>query len=105
MEPRKLLCVMPHGVAPTLHEDIAAAGWVVDIAADLATARRSIRDNGHLLGLIAIDRIDDANCAALHEFLLVHNALEWVGIFSSSCLGSRACNEIILNHLFDFHTL
>jgi len=105
MEPRKLLCVMPDSVAPTLQEEMTAAGWDIDIVVDLATAKRSIRDNGYLLGLIGIERIDDANCAALHEFLLGHNTLEWVGIFAASCLESRACNELILNHLFDFHTL
>jgi DNA-binding NtrC family response regulator len=95
---------MPDSVAPTLHEEIAAS-WDMDIAADLATAKRRIKDNPYLLGLIAIERIDDANCAVLHEFLLGHSSLEWVGIFAASCFESKACNELILNHLFDFHTL
>lgn len=105
MESRKLLCVMLGGVEPTLYEEMTAAGWDVDTVDDLASARRSIRDSCYLIGLIWIEHINKTNCAVMHEFLLHHNALEWVGVFAAPCFESPACNELILNHLFDFHTL
>jgi len=89
---------------PTLEQSIADAGWQVQIARDLGAARRRLQSPEFLAGLIVADRIDDAVCADLHEFLQQNNSLEWIGVFAPHCSELPSCSELILNHLFDFHT-
>ncbi len=105
MELRKLVCLAPGGVASDLLEHLQQGGWQVHIAGDVATARRSLRGNGFLVGLLCIERLDDRLGAAIRDLLLGHNDLEWIGLFDAACLDLPACSELILNHLADYHTL
>lgn len=105
MESRKLIYVKLGNVIPTLRESIAAAGWELHVATDLAAARRCMQEGGYLTGLILIEHLNAASCRAVQEFLQRYALIEWVGVFSPCCRNCAECDELILNHLFDFHTL
>jgi len=105
MESRKLLCVTFDEIGQNLRAPLSRSGWEVHHATDLNTASRRLREPGLWVGLIVLERTDNDSCAALHEFLQRHNTVEWVGAFGADCFDLQSCNELILNHFFDFHTL
>lgn len=105
MESRKLIYIKLGDTVPRLHEKFVEAGWSFQVVTDLSSAGRCIREGGYFTGLVLVEQLDIALCKALHEFLLCHSAIEWVGVFSPACIDLLECDELILNHFFDFHTL
>lgn len=102
---RKLLCVVPGNIAASSLEDIPLTDWDVHIACDRKAAARLLRDHRFHVGLLVLDPFDDEACTEIDDFLKIHSAPEWVGALSADALTSPRCRELVLDHMFDFHTL
>ena len=105
MEERRLLCVRLKYSDCAWVEDLRADGWDVQIASDLTTSHRQLQAYVHLAGLLVPGRIDRTGCIELDAFLRTHCGPEWVGAFEPSVVAMCACRDLIVDHLFDHHTL
>ena len=105
MPSRKLLCVTLGNTAAASFHDIPLTDWDVHIAADRKAAARLLREHRFHVGLLFLDQFDEQQCGEIDDFLKIHNEPEWVGAFSPESLASPRCRELVLGHMFDFHTL
>jgi DNA-binding NtrC family response regulator len=64
-----------------------------------------LNEHPFLVGLLVPGRIGDDGCTELDAFLRRHNALEWVGAFEPELLAATRCRALIVDHLFDHHTM
>lgn len=100
---RKLLCVMLGNTAAG--QTIHLPDWDIYTATDPKTANRLLRENRFLVGLMFLDNVDNDLCGELDQFLKTHSMLEWIGALSATSLGLPPLRELVLSHMFDFHTL
>jgi DNA-binding NtrC family response regulator len=105
MSRKRVLCVGRPGVADPICTHLLSAGWEVHRAAELRSAKRLLTDKRFTVGVLAYSAVDDAVCAQLNAFLSAHGNLEWLGCFDATSLKGAACRDLILDHLFDHHTL
>jgi DNA-binding NtrC family response regulator len=105
MSLRKLLCVVLGEAPVTLHQDMQLADWDVYTATDRKAASRLLRENRFLVGLLFLNAVDTDSCNEIDNFLKLNGTLEWVVALPGGLLDSPPCREIILGHMFDFHTL
>ena len=105
MDERRLLCVTMKYSDCAWVDELRADGWNVQVVTDLNTAHRQLQEHPYLAGLLVPGRIDHVGCVELDGFLRVHGSLEWVGTFESAVLAMSACRDLIVDHLFDHHTL
>jgi DNA-binding NtrC family response regulator len=104
MASRKLLCVTLGGSTVMAEQSILSDVWDVCKVADIREADRILRDQPYLLGLLLLDRIDNDDHGELEQFLKMHWPMQWVGVFHEQVLKLPVWRELILEHLFDFHT-
>jgi DNA-binding NtrC family response regulator len=102
---RNLLCIKMRYVQASWPQELAAYGWRVHEVNDLITAHRLMQEQAFAVGLLLPGKIDDSACAALNEFLQAHQNVEWVGAFDAELLATSRCSDLIVDHLFDHHTL
>ena len=105
MEQRPLLCVRWRYSSAAWLNDLCAAGWQVHVADDLNAAHRILKEHDCRVGLLLPGLGNDGACAELDDFLRAHHAAEWVGAFEPAFLARPGCSDLILNHLFDHHTV
>ena len=105
MEERRLLCVRMKYSDCTWVEQLGAEGWQVQVVGDLVAAHRQLQEHPYLAGLLVPGKIDEAACVELDAFLRAHGGLEWVGAFEPAVLALPACRDLIVDHLFDHHTM
>jgi DNA-binding NtrC family response regulator len=105
MNERRLLCVRIKYSDSAWLEQLSADGWRVEIAGDLQAAHRLLQEHPYLVGLLAPGRIEHEGCIELDAFLQSHGGLEWVGAFEPAVVALQACRDLIVDHLFDHHTL
>jgi len=102
---RDLLCIKLRYCDTGWADDLSAWGWRLHEVSDLVTAHRLMQEQAFTVGLLVPGKIDDSTCAALDAFLREHQSLEWVGAFDSDLLRTARCSDLIVDHLFDHHTL
>ena len=105
MQDRRLLCVTKKFSDSAWVEDLASDGWAVQTVSDLTAAHRLLQTTPYLAGLLVPGAIDEADCAELDSFLRAHGTQEWVGAFEPAVLATPGCRDLIVDHLFDHHTL
>ena len=105
MEERRLLCVRMKYSDCAWVEELAAEGWKVQSSGDLIAAHRQLQEHRFLAGLLVPGRIDHDGCLELDAFLRAHGGPEWVGAFELAVVALPACRDLIVDHLFDHHTL
>ena len=105
MEERRLLCVRLKYSDCAWVEQLGADGWSVQVVGDLIAAHRQLREYLYFAGLLVPGKIDETACLELDTFLRSHGGLEWVGAFEPAVLALPACRDLIVDHLFDHHTL
>lgn len=105
MEERRLLCVRMKYSDCAWVEQLSAGGWNVQTVGDLTAAHRQLQEHPYLAGLLAPGKIDEAACIELDGFLRSHGSLEWVGAFEPEVVALPACRDLIVDHLFDHHTM
>ncbi len=102
---RNLLCVKMRYSDSSWAQSLATAGWQVHEVNDLMAAHKALQEQRFSVGLLLPGKIDDAACAALEAFLRSHQSVEWVGAFEPDLLVTSRCRDLIVDHLFDHHTL
>lgn len=68
MTGRSVLCVLPKGFDGDL-DGLRHSGWEVQVAPDLQTAARALKESRFLVGLLVQTRIDDETLEKTDEFL------------------------------------
>lgn len=103
MRNKSLLCIAPD----TKHVDAllrdTMQGWEIRSAASLAEARRELRSNDYLVGLLMHDH-EFNRPAEVDAFLRRHSHVQWVGVFHPRHLENASCRELVVEHLCDYHT-
>jgi DNA-binding NtrC family response regulator len=100
---KRVLCISVNGSNVARMSCGVLADWDMCIVSDLEGAGRALRDQRFVVGLL-ID-IADAHCTTeMDRFLRQHASVQWVGILAPRTLESRACRELVIDHLCDFHT-
>ncbi len=103
---RPLLCIKRGPVDLDNLQALKAAGWRLLVAADFSEAHRLILTEQPLVGLVFLPgKLDESVHAELDEFLRAHDGLEWIGVFDRQSLETAGIGDLIVNHLFDHHTL
>jgi DNA-binding NtrC family response regulator len=102
---RDLLCIKMRYSDTAWAEGLNAAGWRLHEVNDLVTAHRLMQEQVFNVGLLVPGKIDDSACAALDAFLRSHKGVAWVGAFEAELLSTPRCRDLIVDHLFDHHTL
>ena len=102
---RNLLCIKMRHSDTSWVQALAAADWQVLEVNDLVSAHRALSERVFSVGLLVPGHVDDAACAALEAFLRAHQSVEWVGAFEAAVLATSRCRDLIIDHLFDHHTL
>lgn len=105
IEKRELLCIRVKYSDCAWVEQLAVAGWNVRVVDGLIAAHRQLKERPYLAGLLVPGRIDGEDCCELDAFLRTHGGLEWVGAFETDVLKIPACSDLIVDHLFDHHTM
>ena len=102
---KRLLAVGATRDCSDLCEHLEGEGWQVHRAGDLRTARRLLGQQRFPVGIVVQRNPDDHQASDLETFLAAHGQVEWVGCFDRDSVRQPACRDLILNHLFDHHTL
>lgn len=105
MTARKLLCLMLGDAVNLAQKSILSEVWEVCTVTDIKAADRALRAQSYPLGLLCLNHIDNHAHGELEQFLKIHWSMQWVGVFHEQALKLPAWRELILEHLFDFHTL
>jgi DNA-binding NtrC family response regulator len=101
---RKLLCVTFGGLPEAAELLSLSRSWELHCAADLSTAHGMLHDRPLQVGLLLLHQIDPDIYGEIDGFLKTHWGMQWVGVFPADSVRSPAYRELILGHLFDFHT-
>lgn len=105
MANRTLLCLCLAKVDPETFEAIAQAGWQIDIADNLFSARKKLKYKIYSAAFFISEYIEGSLYEELEKFFHSHQGPEWVGAFSEDLIESQYGRELILSNFFDFHTL
>ena len=105
MDERKLVCIRMKYADCAWTRALEEAGWAITMASDLNAAHRLMKEHPFRVGLLVPGKVNDTACTELDLFLRSHGAAEWVGVFEPAFLETPGCRELIVDHLFDHHTL
>jgi len=84
--------------------DKVVTHWDLTTASSLSEARKAMKAQFFPVGLLLIQDTQESELNALHSFLDVQQATQWVGVFSPDLIKNPHCRAMIAQHLFDFHT-
>ncbi len=103
--PRKLLCVAnPNDVfLDALKRRML--DWDLFVAQDLNEANCLLRRPDFHVGIILASNAVPEKSAEIAELLRAHCGMHWIGIFPPGISESSIWRELIVDALFDFHTL
>jgi DNA-binding NtrC family response regulator len=105
MSDRRVLCIDASGIASGLPRHLAAFDWVVEVVTDFMAAELSLQQRPAPVGLIVAPSLAARDCSRLDGWLQRQGSMVWVGAFDTNSIATPACRELIVNHLFDHHTL
>jgi DNA-binding NtrC family response regulator len=104
MAERALVCVTLAG-ADALHGLALDATWTLHRAHDPDEAEALLAAHRFLVGLVVVPSASERGCARVEPLLQRHPEVEWVGLFAPDSLTLPACRELVVEYLFDHHTL
>ena len=105
MQERRVICMDAAGATHGWSRELKALGWEVEAVTDLVAAELVVQQRPALVGLIVATGLDAAECSRIDKFLQRQGSMAWVGVFDAASIATPACRELIVNHLFDHHTL
>ncbi len=105
MQDRRVICMDASGAPHGWSRELRALGWEVEAVTDFVAAELVVQQRPALVGLIVATALDSAECSRIDKFLQRHGSMAWVGAFDAASIATPACRELIVNHLFDHHTL
>lgn len=104
MSDRPILCIVED---PPAHEFLFAAlrraGWPLRVASSPGAAARALSAQPFEVGLLLPPAT--AEPAPWEALLRQHPGTQWIGLFTEATLGLAGWRDLVLNHLFDHHTL
>jgi DNA-binding NtrC family response regulator len=103
MSKKSLLCVAPDAARPQALLCVAMQDWQIHTVASLAEAGRELRVGDYVVGLLMHDR-ELNRPVEVDAFLRRHSLMQWIGVFHPHDLESAACRELVVEHLYDYHT-
>ncbi|WP_188568131.1 sigma-54 dependent transcriptional regulator [Undibacterium terreum] len=104
MKKRKILCLRLQKNSASFDQYLQEEEWEIHYAAEILVAERMMREEPYLVCLLAIENVELIQYEALIQLLKAHPECEWIGVFHPDSLLSWKCHELILGHLFDYHT-
>ena len=104
-QPSRALLSVPVGEPPTqaLPPGLCAS-WDVQIASDVLAAHKELKSRRFPVGLLLLGHLRDTDFAAIDRLIEDHPATHWVGILPAGLTKLAAYRQLIVRHLFDFHT-
>ena len=84
---------------------LRAAGWDVQVATDLSIARQWRRAPQPMVCLLLMRKPPSGQLAAIEACLRDWRQAEWIGVCGPSVLRDPTLRDLVLNYLFDYHTL
>lgn len=104
MTDRSLVCIADDASAhQPLFEELRRAGWQPYVVPTFGAAGRLLMTHRFRVGLLL--PCEGAQPASWDLFLRHHAGIEWTGVFSPLALQTPGWRSLILDHLFDHHTL
>ena len=100
---RSLILLQPPLGSGCPGEGIAAAGWAIRVATDVATAL-AIAAEGHHVGLAWLESPDSFDWSEL-ETLTANQRSEWIATLSTDSLRRPGFGKFILERFYDYHAL
>ena len=104
MSLRKLLSITMGDASLLTMPSVVLSSWDVCATHDLSTARRSLAESTFSVGLLLLNKTQDADVAAVDVLLEAHQSTQWVGVFPAEMIKLPVYRALIVQHLFDFHT-
>ncbi|HMM86096.1 MAG TPA: sigma-54 dependent transcriptional regulator [Azohydromonas sp.] len=98
-----MLCIDLAGQAGNAVAVLRTQDAQVDVVGDLAAAEQRLRSAAPEVVLLVATAIGSLECDQLSAFVRQHPSVVWVGAFDAASIA--ACRELIVNCLFDHHTL
>jgi len=101
---KRLLCIAPDHTDVTQLIAGATNGWDIQRVANLTEAGRALRSDYFVVGLL-VNGHGSPRLAEFDSFLRRHGEIQWVGVFHPRDLESTACRDLVVDHLYDYHTV
>lgn len=105
MDKRSVICLLTNTVSASLLGSLEARGWKVLLAADCETAKHLIGRHAASVGVWIPDRFDEVAGRRFVSLLRGLPNMEWIGVFDRESVRFPDCQNLILDYLFDHHTL
>ena len=81
------------------------SNWNIFAVSDLGAARKALNQQHFSVGLLVLNHTPGSDVIALDALLEAHQSTQWVGVFPAAMIRQPAYRALIVQHLFDFHSL
>ena len=104
---RKLILIALDGDPDPIATHLRAAGWDVQVAADLCAVRQLQRppQPQALVCLLLARRAPLGQLSDIETCMRTWRQAEWVGVWGPGVLDNTPLRDLVLNYFFDYHTL
>ena len=104
---RKLNLLALDENADAIAAHLAAAGWEVQVATSLAAMRQLLQSQQPpaLVCLLLMREAPLGQLAGIEACIRQWHLAEWIGVCGPSAVRSAALRDLVLNYLFDYHTM
>lgn len=104
---RKLNLIALDGDPGPIAAHLRAAGWDVQVASDLSAMRQQPQalQAEALVCVLLMRQAPVAHLADIEACVRQWRTAEWIGICGPSAMQSAPLRDLVLNYLFDYHTL
>ncbi|MEY3124863.1 MAG: hypothetical protein RLZZ573_1383, partial [Pseudomonadota bacterium] len=102
---RTLLIVTPGDDPRMAIPPELGTSWELCVVHDMASARRALKSRPYPVGLLLMPDPQAVDIAEVDALLEAHQSTQWVGVFPPEMVKRPACRTLVLQHLFDFHSL
>ena len=102
---KKIICVNLGDACVGVEDYLRAQGWSVVCATDLPEAQRLLAQASAQVGVLQPGNLSATRLAAVEEIVRSSPTVDWVGVFTPQALDCAVLRQLVLNCLFDYHTL
>lgn len=102
---RNLLSVTPGNPLLVPMPSALLSSWDICAVNDLGAARKALQNKSYPVGLLFLSSASNSDVIDVDALLEAHQSTQWVGVFPAELIKLPAYRALIVQHLFDFHTL